>query len=874
MHKTSTRYFLFFAFLIISNSAFCQQGNIWYFGENAGLDFNTTPPTALTNGQLNTIEGCASISDKNGNILFYTDGVKVYDRSHNLMPNGDGLMGDPSSTNSAIIIPKPGNPNIYYIFTADSKEDNYVRGYRYSEVDMRLNTGMGDITAQKNILLYAPSTERLTAVKHANGIDYWVITKGLNNDTFSVYKVDCSGINSNPVISNTGFVSADLFSGLGCIKASPDGKKVGMTMNGFDTNGQLFDFDNTTGLLSNAVTLTGFSPGAIYGVEFSPNSKLLYMSVGTTNIIYQYDITSNNPVIINASRYTVFTANFESDVALQLGPDKKLYAATFNKASLNVINNPDIYGVGCNLSIAGVNLNGRLCKSGLPSYISSFFDANNHVDFTSAFVDCHVQFTGTTDLSSSLQWLWDFGDGTTGTGQVINHSYRQIGTYTVTLKGIPLGNCASSDTFSVSHQVIINTIFAVDFNKTGNCFGDIYSFTDNTVLTIGNITGYAWDFGDGSPGVNTQNSTHVYSAPGSYNVKLVVSSSGICRADSIIKTVFIDTKPTAIFSPVNGCINVPRSFTDASINNVGGIGTWQWNFGDGGTSILQNPNYAYANTGPYTARLTVQSLHGCASDEVTHPVTIFDKPVADYTVSFPCINQGTVFTDISAPDNGNIIGWQWNFGDGGTSVLQNPLHIYNNNINYTTKLKVQSQYGCISEEKIIPVNIIKITAFAGRDTTAIYDIPLQLQATGGAVYEWSPITGLNNPFIGNPVTVLRNDITYTVKVTDINGCFALDDIFVKVYANNDVLVPNSFTPNGDGLNDILKPLGFGLKKIEYFKIFNRYGQLVFETNILDKGWDGTFKGKLQPLGAYTFMVKAINYRDRPVAHTGTVLLIR
>ncbi|MEI7736880.1 MAG: hypothetical protein WCI49_15535, partial [Ferruginibacter sp.] len=280
-----------------------QQGNIWYFGINAGLDFNVTPPRTLTNGAMTTFEGCATICNKKGQLLFYTDGIKVYDRTHTVMPNGSGLLGNSSSTQSAIIVPNPGDSNIYYIFTADCAENSFVNGYNYSVVDMRLNNNLGNITTQKNISLYKPCTERLTAVKAANGIDYWVITKGLNNNSFLAYKIDCSGINVTPVISNTGRVHTydpDKYVGTGQMKVSPDGRKLSLPILWPVTLVQLFDFDNNTGIVSNAIDLPDFNPGIghIYGLEFSPNSKLLYVSTVFDNSIHQYDITSGNATAI------------------------------------------------------------------------------------------------------------------------------------------------------------------------------------------------------------------------------------------------------------------------------------------------------------------------------------------------------------------------------------------------------------------------------------------------------------------------------------------------------------------------------------------------------------------------------------------------
>ncbi|HEY1872552.1 MAG TPA: hypothetical protein VGG71_15925, partial [Chitinophagaceae bacterium] len=227
----------FFLGLLYGFAVFGQQGNNWYFGANAGLSFNSNPPTALLNGALNTYEGCASISDNNGQLLFYTDGVSVWNKNNLVMPNGGGLKGNPSSSNAAIIIPKPGTNNIFYVFTADASENQNLNGYNYSEIDMTLNGGLGDVTSNKNILLYAPSTEKLTAVRDANGIDIWVITHSWGDNGWQVFKVDCHGVNNTPVKSNAGssytytYNNPNASQGLpiwnegsvGCLKASPDG---------------------------------------------------------------------------------------------------------------------------------------------------------------------------------------------------------------------------------------------------------------------------------------------------------------------------------------------------------------------------------------------------------------------------------------------------------------------------------------------------------------------------------------------------------------------------------------------------------------------------------------------------------------------------
>ena len=175
------------------------EANNWYFGNYAGVSFSSGEPIALLDGALSTREGCATISDTNGNLLFYTDGQTVWNKNHLLMQNGGGLLGHPSSTQSAIIVPKPGSNTIYYIFTVPQAL-NYD-GLRYSVVDMTLAGGLGAVTNQKNILLIQPVVEKVTAVRHANNIDIWVITHGRDNNTFYSFLITSAGVNMIPVIT-------------------------------------------------------------------------------------------------------------------------------------------------------------------------------------------------------------------------------------------------------------------------------------------------------------------------------------------------------------------------------------------------------------------------------------------------------------------------------------------------------------------------------------------------------------------------------------------------------------------------------------------------------------------------------------------------
>ncbi|QED37452.1 hypothetical protein FK178_06825 [Antarcticibacterium arcticum] len=209
--------FLFFFFLLLAGQhAFAQrEAAHWFFGDRAGLNFNSGFPVPQS-GSLQTQEGSATISDRNGNLLFYTDGVQVYDRRHNRMPNGYGLNGDVSSTQSALIVPQPGNPGLYFIFTVDKPDyfgdgEDPIDGLNYSVVNMSLNGGFGDVVpASKNTPLVTynsadaleneyKSSEKISAVLHADGSSYWVVTHHTNK--FYAFKVTTAGVNTTPVIS-------------------------------------------------------------------------------------------------------------------------------------------------------------------------------------------------------------------------------------------------------------------------------------------------------------------------------------------------------------------------------------------------------------------------------------------------------------------------------------------------------------------------------------------------------------------------------------------------------------------------------------------------------------------------------------------------
>ncbi|MCK7591574.1 T9SS type B sorting domain-containing protein [Subsaxibacter sp. CAU 1640] len=386
-----------FTFLLLVSSFYAlsqNQAANWYFGYGAALQFDlgANTLTSINGGALSTNEGCASISDVFGNLLFYTDGSFVWNRNNNIMTNGSGLFGDPSSTQSAIIVPKPNDPDIYYVFTVDNALNGSNFGLNYSIIDMTLSGGLGSVT-NKNINLLDNCSEKISAVlKDCITKSIWVLTYASQNgsttnyNSFYAYEVSDTGVNPVPVV--TTFNNMTTQEARGYLKLSPDGEKLACANMG--SGMFLFDFDANTGIVSSQQQLTiNTASNSAYGVEFSPNSQFLYVNSSNdqqsgspaahASTLSQFDLTAPN---ISASRITIDQQQLYRG-GLQLGPDGRIYralSATYDIGlpSLGVINNPNEPGLACDYQHNAVNLSPNNSSQGLPPFIQSIF--NTQID--------------------------------------------------------------------------------------------------------------------------------------------------------------------------------------------------------------------------------------------------------------------------------------------------------------------------------------------------------------------------------------------------------------------------------------------------------------------------------------------------------------
>lgn len=266
-----------------------KQVNIWYFGDSAGVDFNSGSPSALLNGQLTYPsgqghnEGTSAISDSSGSILFYSDGMTIWNKNHQIMQNGTGLLGNFSSTQSSIAVPDPANPNrFYYLFTISSGfccGGNISDGLRYSKVDMCLDSSRGDvIPTEKNIKLVDTVAEKIAVTRHSNGIDYWILTHKFYSTEFWALHLASSGIIDTVVTAIGSSHTGSIAGSQGQLKFSPDGQKIAIGADNSLSLLELFDFDKATGIVSNYQPLNRINNGYVYGVEFSPDgSKVIFV---------------------------------------------------------------------------------------------------------------------------------------------------------------------------------------------------------------------------------------------------------------------------------------------------------------------------------------------------------------------------------------------------------------------------------------------------------------------------------------------------------------------------------------------------------------------------------------------------------------------
>lgn len=532
-----------------------HQAENWQFYTNAGLTFNNgsvTPDHPPLGDYLKSGNGCASISDADGNLLAFSDGIFVWNFNYNSINNGPRLSGSKGAGQSALFVPKPGTPQMLYLFTNDQDMDIPIfprLGLNYSRIDMSLYANTGGVTSERDSLLLLNATEMIAGTSHANNIDFWIVSHELDNNSFYVFLVDHTGVNTTPVKSNVGSIlsgDASLKEGQGLMKISPKGDKIAFTSLGKGVI-EIFSFNNQTGEVSNVTQLIPPIPTPEFGpysIEFSPDGSKIYTtitqysgSIANGNKLYQYNLENNSGFVeLNLSPMET------NVVGLQLAPDGKIYVSRKGSNYLGVIENPNRPGTYCNYNEFGQNLGSKTGLNGLPNFVSSFLDIPP-VDY-----DTKCDGDGTVfdilNESNIDQVTWDFGDTgdpTPGTGLNPVHTFSTFGDYSVTMTEIFNGQ-----SFVTTFPVHIDSLPVKDYGMFKE--DSLYIFPGSSISLSGPPDMYSYLWQDAS---NDQSFKII--DPGVYSVEYV--DINCCMNRDTLAVTELNIALPNVFTPNSDNIN-------------------------------------------------------------------------------------------------------------------------------------------------------------------------------------------------------------------------------------------------------------------------------------------------------------------------------
>jgi gliding motility-associated-like protein len=418
----------------------------------------------------------------------------------------------------------------------------------------------------------------------------------------------------------------------------------------------------------------------------------------------------------------------------------------------------------------------------------------------------------------------------------------------------------------------LNPVFNSGLANDQICNGTPVIFKDSST-SFTTIKNYYWDFGDGTTSDLANPPPHLYEKPGIYQVKHFITAMDNCESEPFTRTIKIGDNPIISFQIFDTCETLnPRIHIDTRVE-VGNINQWKWQINGSDFSNAENPDFSSFTAGNYSLKLTTTSNIGCISNSFENNFTINPKPAISMEANDGCKNIPVIFIAQQTDDLTSIKSWHWDFGDNNFSDQKIAQNIFTDKGNYNVLLQAEATNGCItSVSKNLFINAAK--ANAGTDTLIASNTFFQLNGSGGSSYSWFPTIGLSDPNVSNPIGKISDDAKYLLTVKTVEGCVDTASVKVRIFKGSAVYVPTAFSPNNDGLNDVLKPYYVSIKSLSFFTIYNRWGQIVFTTNDLNKGWDGFSKNKRQVVGSYVWVLKAVDAIGKTHNLKGSFVLLK
>ncbi len=887
---------LFIMMLLCSAQSFAQgETSNWYFGHRAGIRFNIDGSvTALDDGRLQTFEGCATISDPFGDLLFYTDGITVFDRTHLVMENGRSLYGDASSTQSAIIVPDPGNPDRYYIFTVDTKifQNDPDFGLNYSVVDMSLNDGNGAVII-KNVNLLNDCSEKITAViKDCADQSFWVLTLATSDgssgllDTFHAFEVNVGGVVATSIKST--FPGLNIEDPRGYLKLSPDGTKVASA--NASSGLYLYDFDASTGQLSNQTKIEiGGSNKAPYGVEFSPDGQLLYINAsndiqgetGHSSSLLQYDLTATD---INGSEF-LLDRRSHYRAGLQLGENGKIYHTIANSYTvgtpfLGAINNPNERGDAAGYEYRAVDLGSRNGTQGLPPFVQSFFNKTaiiRNADGTTSnsleLCEGGEFLLQTDDIPGAIyEWQKDGNpiSNSTNLYEVLSVDSDDSGRYTVKITTPDPKECpiVGEAFIRVNPLPVITELSLIQCDIDPGASEDGFAQFNLSKSVIDTTLQYQFyesiaDRDSDIPIIDTFqyrntepfNQTLYYRATNEFGcnnfgiLQLEVLSNPFA-AESTHILYSCDEDPTD--SVLRGSFDLPafsnQQYSDMEVIFYGTIED---------ATDQENPLQGILATSNTQIYARLESDNQCLGvDRID--LEVLPSPLLEFESGYILCTDNPQLV-LEGPPGFDFYRWEKLNGTIGSLVSETNTA----NILKTGVYRISAGYlYSFSTDTIRCEQSVEFQVFpsyrASFEEVLIEDFTnsntVQALVRGDGSYEYS-LDGISY----QDADIFRDVAPgfYTLHVRDNNGCgISTKEISVLGY-------PKFFTPNGDGVNDIWKITGANeqFQPNTFITIYDRYGNLLAQFSPLDDGWNGMLKSNPLPASDYWFRLTLSDGRE-------------
>ena len=862
MKENTLKLFCILLFFCLKINAQREATN-WFFGVNAGLNFNSGVPTLLDNSQVNTLEGCSTISDESGNLLFYTDGVTVWNRMHDIMLNGTDLIGSFSSTQSSIVVPNPANANIYYVFTTDVVDaydttTNQSNGFNYSVIDITLDGGLGGVT-DKNINLLPNTSEKVSAALSDDG-NYWVVTH--YRDSFYSFKITGTGVNTVPVVSPTSFLVDDHRNFRGNMKISPNGKKLAIAHAFFFPNQTghlyLYDFNDETGAVQNADFL---GDGLVYyGVEFSSNASKLYASAKLFNAdnslsniqVQQFDVNAAN---VGNTRYVVHNYP-QSQVSpslggsLQIGFDKRIYHS-LPGSTMSTINTPNFSGISCNFELASVDLGENFARFGLPSYVQSYFESIATVENLCLGQATTFTVDDTTDIVSIN---WDFGDVASGANNTStqispSHTFSNAGLYIVT-STVVYTNAPDKIFIEV---VVINEIPAIaslftleqcDVDDNPNDGISLFNLQEAAGIireSIGNDDvqiSFFTNLNDAQLNQGIINNSIYTNTQDGQILYARVFTLGDCFAITQVQLNVNPGSNLGTYSTVDVCELNTNGIAISQIEN-----TLSAEFPNGTIAIYATQAAALLQENQLSnaaqVNLTIEELffrvsygNNCGFvGSVT--INVIEQPQVEDQQIFLC---GGEDTEAILSFEENFSSYTWSTNETTPMITVSETGIYTVVVTNGAGCEKEVAFEVIEEP---PVEIERIEVSDFQDSNSIKIIltvassqSISYSINGGVTFfETNEFTNL---FPGAYNIVVKRENCNATSETVLIGGF-----------------PKFFTPNGDNINDTWSLINKELYPNAIIELYDRYGKNLDYIKA-DREWNGTYRGSPLPSGDYWY----------------------